>query len=309
MSNIKPKIKLLLKSSKLTHSDNETDFLQISNNCNEIKSVINSLESLKLTHSDNVINSLQILSTHNINYVNLLQIPDIINSLFTHLTTHMINKQFQTGFGVINDNKFPFVPIEGLNSFGHLIESSIINFYIKEFPKMIQKNPIGSISPDFFCFVDNWIHKEYELEIKTYNNENGASFDISPFQCYIDQLFKPGGVLRKLFNTRYLIISYKKIDQDIVIKNIYFKPVWKIVNYDEKYPISMQVKKQIWHNIRPSSSFTSESLIGTPQKFIDNIIKCIDECPNQNLQNKQNKDKYITEISRQFDEIKQNYII
>ena len=54
-----------------------------------------------------------------------------------------------------------------------------------------------------------------------------------------------------------------------------------LISYSGKYPLSMQVKKGTWYNIRPVNSMRAiKSSIATPALFIANIIECVNMCPN-----------------------------
>lgn len=130
-------------------------------------------------------------------------------------------------------------------------------------------------------------------------------FDIANFSSYISQLSDENGVFRKLFKTKYLVFEYEIDEDEIVIKKFKNLNVWNIVGYTGKYPLTMQNKRNMWYNIRPSSVKDWDSIDKTPEMFVKNIIKAIKECPN----NIDNKDEMITSIQSQFDVIKLKYNI
>ena len=186
------------------------------------------------------------------------------------------------------------------SSVGTILEERFFHTLKNQFPTLTNGPP--QQSPDYFL-TDPTNHS-IECEMKCFKGTPG--FDISSYDCYINQLIQPSGVYRKLFNTKYLIFQYE-IERDVIcIKNFFFKNVWDLINYDGKYPISVNNKKQIWHNIRPSTvinSWTDPNK--TPQLFIDKIIQSIRECPHY-IENREVK---IANIQSQFDSIKQNYYI
>ena len=66
----------------------------------------------------------------------------------------------------------------------------------------------------------------------------------------------------------------------------------------------MQVKRNIWYNIRPDSVKNWYLPEKTPKLFIDKIIECITKCPNI-----ENKDEKIKSINDQFTKIQLKYDI
>ncbi len=64
----------------------------------------------------------------------------------------------------------------------------------------------------------------------------------------------------------------------------------------------MQIKKNVWYNIRPESVKKWYCLNKTPHMFITNIIECIHKCPH--IEDKLNK---ITSITNQFEKLKSKY--
>lgn len=192
------------------------------------------------------------------------------------------------------DKKYTFV--SNCNAVGDILEEIFFERFKKVSPT-IKVGPKQS-SPDF------WTHnKEFEYEMKVFTKN--PSFDVSNFSSYISQLVEKNGVFRKLFQTKYIVFEYEIKNNTIIIKNFKALNVWNLVGYDGKYPISIQSKRNMWYNIRPSPIKDWSNQNKTPTKFVKNIIKAIKECPN----NIQNKDKIINEIQTQFDNIKSKYNI
>jgi hypothetical protein len=181
------------------------------------------------------------------------------------------------------------------NIVGNLMED-IIYAKIKEKLDDFEEGP-KQASPDFFG--DN---KNFEFELKVFGND--PNFDISNFQSYIEQLCSPNGVFKKLFKTKYIIFEYTQEKQNFKIKKFYYMNVWNLVSYNGKWPVSMQVKKSVWYNIRPSNTKEWSSPNKTSDKFIEQIIKCITMC-NQ-ITDKETKIKNITD---QYKQIKLKYNI
>ena len=187
-------------------------------------------------------------------------------------------------------------PILNCNTIGDILENVFFPRLKEQIPN-IEEGP-KQASPDYWTN-----NKEFEYEQKVFTQSPG--FDISNYESYINQLSSDGGVYRKLFNTKYLIFEYDMVCEGVHIKNFRLLNVWDIVGYDGKYPITIQNKRGMWYNIRPSSVKDWNNETKTPERFIDNIIKSINECPN----NICDREKIIDSISSQFTEIKSKYDI
>ena len=127
-------------------------------------------------------------------------------------------------------------------------------------------------------------------------------FDIGNFTSYVNMLTEDGGVYKKLFKTKYLVFEYSIIDEKIKIIKFHYLNVYNLVGYSGKTPITMQIKKNVWYNIRPESVKKWYLTYKTPQLFIDKIIECINNCPH--IEDKITK---INSIASQFNNIKLKY--
>jgi hypothetical protein len=78
--------------------------------------------------------------------------------------------------------------------------------------------------------------------------------------------------------------------------------VYNLVGYSGKMPITMQIKKNMWYNIRPESVKKWYCPTKTPQLFIDKIIECINKC--NHIEDKIHK---IANITTQFESLKLKY--
>lgn len=196
--------------------------------------------------------------------------------------------------------KFSFdeeqTPISNCNAVGDILE----DIFCSRFKKIIQDMEVGpkQTSPDF------WTQdRKFEYEMKAFMVH--PSFDVANFGSYVSQLSADGGLFRKLFRTKYLIFEYEVNENVITIKNFWSMNVWNIVGYNGKYPIGIQNKRNMWYNMRPSYTKEWNTKSKTPELFVGNMIKAIKECPNQI----DDRDKIITNIQNQFDNIKLKYNI
>jgi hypothetical protein len=185
------------------------------------------------------------------------------------------------------------IEIYNCNAVGNILENIFYSF-IKDKLDDFEEGPKQS-SPDYYG-----LNKSFEFEQKVFMKNPG--FDIGNFTSYVDMLSENGGVYRKLFKTKYLIFEYDIIDKKIKLLKFHYLNVYHLVGYSGKYPMTIQVKRNIWYNIRPDSVKKWYSSEKNPYMFIDKIIECINTCPH--IEDKKNK---IFSITTQFNNLKSKY--
>ena len=190
----------------------------------------------------------------------------------------------------INNSNTMTGMINNCNITGDCLEN-IIYPYIKNYINGFEEGPKQS-SPDYW---NN--NRQYEWELKTFMNS--PCFDVSNFVSHINQLVKPDGIKRKLFRTKYLIFKYYIENNTIIINDFIMCNVWDLINYNGKYPISLQNKKGTWYNIRPSSFNEIKNLNKNPEIFINKICEAIRICPNQI----NNSDEIIQNITQEYNKL------
>lgn len=136
------------------------------------------------------------------------------------------------------------------------------------------------------------------LEVKTFNAERSPAFDIADFDAYCKSLL----IHPERLDANYLILSYRMINSDLSINEVWLKKVWEIAGTSDKYFINLQVKnKNKIDNIRPVKWYSTSSKIkNKPFKskieFIEAISKIHDSFPQCNIYKKnwlnEVKDKY-----------------
>ena len=99
-----------------------------------------------------------------------------------------------------------------------------------------------------------------------------------------------------MYRTQYLIFKYDLKDGVITITDFKLSNVWQIINYNGKYPISLQSKKSMWYNIRPCCFNDMNAADKTPTMFIKAITEAVDKTPNKMV----NKTRTINSIYNQF---------
>jgi len=104
--------------------------------------------------------------------------------------------------------------------------------------------------PDFYVGEESAL-----LEIKTYDANAGANFDIANFQSYCESL----ATNPERLNADYLIFAYVLNNGILSIRNIFLKKVWEISSASERWPIKTQTKRDIIYNLRPCSFYSVRS--------------------------------------------------
>jgi type II restriction enzyme len=107
--------------------------------------------------------------------------------------------------------------------------------------------------PDFY--LDQKSDSVNLLEIKTFDSNRSANFDIANFQAYCDSLKTSAYRL----DADYLIFAYDLSNSQFTIKNIWLKKVWEIAGKSNKYPVKVQEKRNEIVNIRPISWYSSKA--------------------------------------------------
>ena len=85
------------------------------------------------------------------------------------------------------------------------------------------------------------------LEIKTFNADASPAFDIANFDSYCTSLLN----LPERIEADYLILSYKMVNFELRINDIWLKKVWEISSPSGPNPIKIQTKRGQIYNLRP----------------------------------------------------------
>lgn len=176
------------------------------------------------------------------------------------------------------------------NIVGNLLEDVFFPHYKAACPDMMQGDK--QMPPDFYGF-----QKEFLFEQKTFCGS--PSFDLSNMTSLLHQLSHPGELMKKIFKTKYLVYEYQIKDSSIVITDFWLLNIWNLPSYNGKYPMSMQVKKNIWYNLRPGSKSSWTDNTKTCEVFFEKLIECIEKCPHI-----YEKEKLTTSIISHIEEAK-----
>lgn len=121
--------------------------------------------------------------------------------------------------------------------------------------------------PDFYLSKNS---KTDILELKSFNADASANFDIANFDAYRAMIETHPEHL----DADYLIFSYSLKDTVLRIEGMWLKKIWEITCASDKYALKTQVKRDVIYNIRPASWMarnTKFPVFGTKEKFLKAI--------------------------------------
>lgn len=162
-------------------------------------------------------------------------------------------------------NDFGFINAEGeitfrLNDFNIIVEqNNVVGNIIEEWlAKWFDSKGFDNIhnhrqaAPDFWLNVDD-LNDEW-LEVKSFTNS--PNFDVSAFRSYINEIIDHPW---KLYS-KYLLIKYRTEKGGlVVIENCWLKNVWEICSTSSRWPLKVQCKNSVIHNIRPAVWYSNDT--------------------------------------------------
>jgi type II restriction enzyme len=131
-------------------------------------------------------------------------------------------------------------------------KSAIGDLFQEWFAKWLETNNIQYITPsntqefpDFF--LDSISNTKNLLEVKTFDYNRSANFDVANFEAYCRSLRTKAYRL----DADYLIFAYLLVDGQFKIEKLWLKKIWQITGNSDKYPVKCQIKQEVIYNIRP----------------------------------------------------------
>lgn len=157
------------------------------------------------------------------------------------------------------------INVEGKDGLGGLIEEwfgiwAITKNFIIYDPK---KNGRSQEFPDYYVGNDNGL-----LEIKAFDYNAGANFDIANFESYCESVAH----MPERANSDYLIFGYTLEGSRLRINDVWLKKIWEITCPSERWSLKTQTKRDVIYNIRPASWYSRNSRFSTfnsLEQFID----------------------------------------
>ncbi len=111
------------------------------------------------------------------------------------------------------------------------------------------------------------------LELKTFNANASPAFDIANFDSYCTSLL----TIPERLDADYLILSYKMINSELSVDNVWLKKVWEIAGTSGANPINLQTKYKQPYNLRPVKWYSDRKTKNKPFKCKLDFIKAISE--------------------------------
>lgn len=139
--------------------------------------------------------------------------------------------------------------IEGKDGIGGLIEEWF-GVWAEQNGFVIQKAIASQEFPDYFVGNDNGL-----LEIKTFNRDASANFDIANFESYCTSLANNPN---RLYSD-YLIFGYRVNNGRLSIADIWLKKIWEITCPSEDWALKTQIKRDVIYNIRPATWYSNRA--------------------------------------------------
>ena len=93
--------------------------------------------------------------------------------------------------------------------------------------------------PDFF--LDPQSDFKNLLEVKTFDYNRSANFDVANFEAYCRSITTKAYRL----DADYLIFAYTLVKGNFTVKKIWHKKIWEITGSSQKYPVKCQTKQDV----------------------------------------------------------------
>jgi hypothetical protein len=159
------------------------------------------------------------------------------------------------------------------------------NYYFRQLPNSQE-------FPDFL--LSESVNSGF-LELKTFNADASPAFDIANFDSYCTSLLR----IPERIDADYLIFSYKMIDGELSIDNLWLKKVWEMTSPSGQDPIKLQVKRNQIYNLRPCTWY-SNRLKFEPFENKNDFLKAIAATLDLYPQCEQYKKDWLTIVKTKY---------
>lgn len=178
----------------------------------------------------------------------------------------------KTGQITIELNKIKVI-VKSKDSIGNMLQdwteiwASKNNIYLRP-------NPLTQEFPDFYLTESN---EDNLLEVKSFDFNAGANFDIANFETYIYALLEEP----KKLDASYLIFGYSLINGVLKVEEIWLKKIWELSTHSAEWDLKVQQKKGTIYNIRPVNFISKKVNIAQPfatkQDFLIAVQSVLDQ--------------------------------
>lgn len=121
------------------------------------------------------------------------------------------------------------------------------------------------------------------LEVKTFDFNRSANFDVANFEAYCRSLKTQSYRL----DSDYFIFAYQLLNYQFQIRQVWLKKIWEITGSSERYPVKCQVKQEVIFNIRPISWYSTRSkfqAFKTRREFVEALAETLKQYPKTRLE-------------------------
>lgn len=170
--------------------------------------------------------------------------------IFELLNTTVIDKVGRIVFSLGDIS----VTIDTTDTVGNSLQRWLKEWLIKN--EIYEDEPANTQEfPDFYLSAAS--PKDHMLEVKAFNYNAAPAFDIANYEAYIASVAeKPYRLMAD-----YIIFGYTMDgDGTITIKKIWLKKIWDIAGKSKNRALKVQVKKDVYYNIRPNSEFKTNKV-------------------------------------------------
>ena len=197
--------------------------------------------------------------------------------------------------GVINFTlKDLTISIETKDTVGNLLQEWLKAWMMKE-QIGFEENTNSQTFPDFY--LDKHNQKQDLLEVKSFDWDRGPGFDLANFDSYCNSLL----VNAYRIDSDYLIFAYQMEGFVITIKNVWLKKIWELSCPSGPYPITVQEKKSIIYNLRPSTWY-SERTKFKPFNSKEEFLAALNETRYQYPQTRHTNGHWLQNVIKNYQE-------
>lgn len=148
--------------------------------------------------------------------------------------------------------------------------------------------------PDFLLSESD---TKFFLEIKTFNADASPAFDIANFDSYCTSLLE----LPERIEADYLILSYKMIDSELKINDVWLKKVWEISSPSGPNPIKIQTKRGQIYNLRPCTWYSTR-LAYQPFSNKNAFLQALADTQKNYSQCASYRQNWLSNVKRKYEE-------
>jgi type II restriction enzyme len=147
--------------------------------------------------------------------------------------------------------------------------------------------------PDFL--LDSTSNTQNLLEVKTFDYNRSANFDVANFEAYCRSIRTKAYRL----DADYLIFAYLLENGQFKIKKLWRKKIWEITGNSEKYPIKCQIKQEAIYNIRPVSWYSSRAKFQPFNSRLE-FVEALHQTLKQYSKTQMSSDDWLDAVSQNY---------